>query len=126
MDEIMLSGLVFFGRHGVNAEETELGQRFGVDLLVRLDLTQAAHTDNLTDTVSYSAIYKIVRAEVEGEPSKLIEHLAGRLLDKVLASDNRIGEVEVKITKLSPPLKGITAGEVSVKLRRSRKNPGSD
>lgn len=120
MDEIMLRGLVFFGTHGVNKEETELGQRFGVDLILRLDLAEASRTDDLNDTVSYSAIYKLVRSEVEGKPSKLLEHLAGRLVDKVLAHDPRIQEAEVTLTKLQPPLKGITAGDVAVRLVRRR------
>src|SRR5437016_883238 len=111
MDEIMLKGLVFFGTHGANPEETELGQRFGVDLAIRLDLSRAAATDDLADTVSYSAIYKLVRAEMEGEPSNLLEHLAGRLLSKVLAHDSRILEADVTVSKLQPPLKGSTAGE---------------
>ena len=89
MDEISLEGLVFFGRHGVNPEETELGQRFGIDILLLLDISHATVTDQLHDTVSYSAIYKIVRAEVEGEPSKLLEHLAGRLLRAILSADAR-------------------------------------
>src|SRR5438046_782124 len=101
MDEIVLKGLVFFGTHGVNPEETELGQRFGVDLTIRLDLSEAARSDRLGDTVSYSALYKLVRAEMEGEPSKLIEHLAGRLLDKALNYDKRIVEAEVRVSKLN-------------------------
>src|SRR5438094_3599449 len=117
MDEITLRGLVFFGTHGVNPEETELGQRFGVDLTIRLDLSEAARTDLLADTVSYSALYKLIRVEMEGEPSKLIEHLAGRLLNKILEYDKRIVEAEVRVTKLNPPLKGITAGEVAVQMR---------
>ena len=56
MDEISLRGLTFFGRHGVNAEETSLGQRFGVNVTFWLDLTKAAATDKIEDTVSYSAI----------------------------------------------------------------------
>src|SRR5438270_12443456 len=108
MDEISLKGLVFFGKHGVNPEETELGQRFGVDLTIRLDLSAAARTDRLTDTVSYSTLYKLVRAEMEGEPSKLLEHLAGRLLGKVLEYDDRIVEAEVRVSKLNPPLKDST------------------
>lgn len=119
MDEIILQGLVFFGAHGVNPEETELGQRFGVDLTIRLDLSQASHTDQLADTVSYSAIYKMIRAEMEGAPSKLIEHLAGRLLNKVLDYDSRIIEAEVRVIKLNPPLRGATAGSVAVQMRRA-------
>jgi dihydroneopterin aldolase len=120
MDEIELRGLVFFGRHGVNPEETELGQRFSVDLTVWLDLSKAAESDDLNDTVSYSALYKLVRAEVEGAPSKLIECVAGRILSKVLDHDARISKARVAVGKISPPLKGSTTGEVYVRLERSR------
>ena len=117
-DHITLRGLVFFGRHGANPEETTLGQRFGLDLTVWLDLSTASKTDNLDDTVSYSALYKVARAEMEGEPSQLLEHLAARVLHAVLLHDPRIKEAEVVVTKLSPPLKGSTTGDVSVTLKR--------
>jgi dihydroneopterin aldolase len=117
-DLITLRGLTFFGRHGANPEETSLGQRFGLDLTVWLDLSTAARTDHLDDTVSYSALYKLVRAEMEGEPSQLLEHLAARVLRVVLHHDPRIKEGEVTVTKLSPPLKGSTTGNVSITMRR--------
>ena len=120
MDRIELSELVFFGTHGANPEENALGQRFGVDLAVWLDLSQAARSDELADTVSYSALYRLVRAEVEGEPSKLLEHLAGRILRSVLAHDPRIRKVRVTVSKLNPPLKGSAAGKASVTVERDR------
>ena len=120
MDEIRLTGMTFFGRHGVNPEETSLGQRFGIDLSLWLDLSTAAASDDLHDTVSYSAIYKLIRAEAEGEPSKLLEHLAGRIVHAVLQADDRVARVRVTVAKLNPPLKGSTTGEVSVTLDRNR------
>ncbi len=120
MDEIALTGMVFFGSHGVNPEETALGQRFGVDVSFWLDLNAAALSDDLNDTVSYSAVYKLIRQLVEGEPSKLLEHLAGRLGSSILSQDERIERVRVCISKLSPPLKGSTSGQVAVTLTRSR------
>ncbi|MEA2575642.1 MAG: 7,8-dihydroneopterin aldolase/epimerase/oxygenase [Chloroflexia bacterium] len=122
--EIRLSNMVFFGTHGVNPEETALGQRFAVNLSLWLDLSQASRTDRLEDTVSYSAVYKLVRAVVEGEPSKLLEHLAGRILDRVLQYDARITGARVEVGKPSPPLKGSTTAEVSVVLERARARPG--
>ncbi|MDQ5824213.1 MAG: dihydroneopterin aldolase [Chloroflexota bacterium] len=118
--EIRLSNMVFFGTHGANPEETALGQRFAVNLSFWLDMSAASRTDRLEDTVSYSAIYKLVRAEVEGEPSRLLEHLAGRLLDRVLQFDVRITRARIEVGKPSPPLKGSTTAEVSVVLERER------
>jgi dihydroneopterin aldolase len=120
MDEISLTGMVFFGTHGVNPEERTLGQRFGLDLILRLDLTAASESDDLADTVSYSAIYKLVKREMEGEPSNLLEHLTGRIARSVLAHDDRIEHVRVTVSKLNPPLKGSTSGQSSVTLSRSR------
>jgi dihydroneopterin aldolase len=120
MDEIRLTGLTFYGTHGVNPEETALGQRFGVDASFWLDLTQASQTDRLEDTVSYAAIYKLIRREVEGDPSRLLEHLAGRLVAAVLGADPRIARVRVCVTKLNPPLKGSVTGQVAVILDRQR------
>jgi dihydroneopterin aldolase len=120
VDEIRLEGLVFFGYHGANPEETSLGQRFQIDLSVWLDLTQAARSDDLADTVSYAALYKLAKAEAEGQPSMLIEHLAGRILDKVMQFDARINKARVAVTKLNPPLKGSTQGSAAVVLERRR------
>ena len=119
-DEIHLSGLVFFGRHGVNEEETRLGQRFGVDLSVWANLESAGITDNVSDTISYASLYKLARTELEGEPSKLLEHLALRVLRSVLASDPRIARARVHITKLQPPFSGSSTGSASVTIEREQ------
>lgn len=118
-DHITLHGMVFFGRHGANPEETTLGQRFGLDLTVWLDLSPAGHSDALGDTVSYSALYKLARAEMEGQPSQLLEHLAARVLRAILSHDPRITDAEVVVTKLNPPLKGSTTGAVSITMKRN-------
>ena len=51
--KIILSGMVFYGYHGANSEEKELGQRFVVDLEIEYDLCPAGSNDVLTDTVTY-------------------------------------------------------------------------
>jgi dihydroneopterin aldolase len=120
MDEIRLTGLTFYGFHGANSEETTLGQRFVVDASLWLDLTLAAESDDLADTVSYSTAYKLIRREVEGNPSKLLEHLAGRIAGTLLTLDERIDRVRVCVTKPAPPLKGNVTGEAGVCIERSR------
>lgn len=119
MDEIKLTNMVFFGFHGVNPEENTLGQRFAVSLSVWLDLSPAAANDDVESTVSYAGLYKVVRGEVEGQPSKLLEHLAGRILNKVLAHDPRIQRARVEVGKPDPPLKGSATVEVAVVMERS-------
>jgi dihydroneopterin aldolase len=119
-DKILLRGSVFFGFHGVNPEEQALGQRFRLDVTLWADLAPAAASDAVADTISYATVYKRVRALVEGPPSALLEHLAGRICDDLLALDPRIGQVRVRVIKLSPPLKGSAIGTAGVELTRGR------
>jgi dihydroneopterin aldolase len=125
MDEIRLTGLTFYGYHGANPEETTLGQRFGIDATMSVDLASAELSDDLKDTVSYSAAFKAIRHEVEGEPSKLLEHLAGRIAHALFELDERIAGVRVCVTKLSPPLKGSVAGSAGVCIQRHRPARGA-
>src|SRR5215212_3493863 len=121
-DKILLRGLVFFGFHGVNPEEQALGQRFRVDVTLWANLALAAASDAVVDTISYATVYKRVRALVEGPPSALLEHLAGRICADLLALDPRIERVCVRVTKLTPPLKGSATGTAGVELIRSRES----
>ena len=83
-DRIILEGMQFYGYHGVNPEERVLGQRYVVDLTADLDLRRAGQSDRLEDTVSYSHIYRTVRAVMEGEPRNLLESAAQAIADRVL------------------------------------------
>ena len=91
-DRIILEGMQFYGYHGVNPEERVLGQRYVVDLTADLDLSRAGQSDRLEDTVSYSHIYRTVRAVMEGEPRNLLESAAQAIADRVLSEfPNRSG-----------------------------------
>ena len=118
MDEIALNGLTFYGYHGVNPEETTTGQRFGVDLVIWLDASGAVKSDDIGDTVSYARLFKLTREIVEGEPSKLLEHLAGRIMTAVFQVSGRVKRARVTVTKLSPPLKGSTTGTARFSMER--------
>ncbi|HEX8550309.1 MAG TPA: dihydroneopterin aldolase [Abditibacteriaceae bacterium] len=98
MDKILLSGLEFFGRHGCHAAEVELGQRFLVDIELECDLTRAGETDSLDDTINYVEILQAAREIIEGEPAKLLEHLARRIADYSL-KDARVRRARVRIRK---------------------------
>lgn len=76
MDKIYLNELVFYGYHGVLAEETKLGQTFRVSLILGLSTKKAGISDSVDDTVSYAEVYETVKEIVEGTPFKLIEALA--------------------------------------------------
>ena len=84
-DRITLRGMRFMGRHGVNREEQVTAQPFEVDLILRADLSKPAATDDLADTIDYSAAFTVVAEIVEDRSYRLIERLAGAIAEAVLA-----------------------------------------
>jgi len=123
MDRMALKRMVFYGYHGVYPEENKLGQQFIVDLDMRIDLSRAAASDEVDDTVNYADVHSLVKGIVEGPPVKLIETLAGRIAIGVLETYTSIHEVTVSVTKPHPPF-DIKFDGVTVELRRRRDRDG--
>ncbi|HEY4022014.1 MAG TPA: dihydroneopterin aldolase [Pseudonocardiaceae bacterium] len=122
-DRITLTGLRVRGHHGVFEHERRDGQDFLVDTTLWLDLTEAAATDDLTHTVHYGELAETAAAIIAGPPVDLIETVAGRIADAVMA-DPRVHATEVTIHKPSAPIP-LTFADVSVTVRRSR-NPAQE
>ncbi len=117
-DRITLTGLRVFGYHGVFEHEKRDGQDFLVDVTVWLDLTAAAASDDLTQTVHYGELAERVAAIVAGDARDLIETVAGDIADEVL-TDDRVREVEVTVHKPSAPIP-LSFQDVAVTVRRAR------
>jgi dihydroneopterin aldolase len=107
-DRLSLIGMRFEGRHGVLPEEKVKPQPFEVDLVLHLDLAEAAATDDLGKTVDYANLFDLVRAIVEGRSFDLIEALAGAIAAAVLAAtgQERVSSVEVRVRKPNAPIDG--------------------
>ena len=121
-DRIELRGLRVRGRHGVLAAERELGQEFVVDLVLELDTRAAAASDDVRDTVHYGEVAEDVAAVVAGEPVALLERLAQRVADVVLARE-RVLAVEVEVHKPQAPI-ALAFDDVVVRVRRTAPDPG--
>ena len=117
-DRISITGLRAFGRHGVEAREREYGQDFLIDLDCRLDLSEAAQTDLIENTVDYAELIDEVTHIVGTETYFLLEALAGRLIEAIL---KRPGVESVTVAISKPEVaaqKGLEKAEV--RMRRSR------
>ncbi|WP_020620871.1 dihydroneopterin aldolase [Paenibacillus daejeonensis] len=123
MDRMTLKGMEFFGYHGVFPEENKLGQRFRVELDLRLDLREAAASDDIEASVNYADLHALTKTVVEGPPFKLIEALAGHIASRVLDTYTMINEVTVRLTKPHPPF-DIHFDGVVVELSRKRDADG--
>lgn len=119
MDIMRLDRIQLYGKHGVYTEENRLGQRFYVSLELKLDLRTAGTTDDLSQTVNYAEVYRLVKDVVEGETFKLIEALAETLASRILDAYAKIQEVTVRVIKPHPPFDIVFDG-VTVELTRSR------
>ena len=119
-DEILLEGMRFYGYHGVHPEERRLGQRFVVDVALAVSLQAAGESDDLGQTVSYSAAYAETRRVVEGEPRQLIEAVAEQIAAAMLALDTRVQRVRVRVAKPEAPIQGSVLDTVAVSISRYR------
>ncbi len=120
-DELAVLGLECFGHHGVFEHERRDGQRFVLDLVLGLDTTSAAASDDLRHTVDYGSLVASVRAAVETDPVDLIETLAQRIAG-VCLSDTRVEWVRVTVHKPQAPLDA-TFSDVALTITREREVP---
>lgn len=120
-DRIVLQGVSARGFHGVLASEKREGQTFVVDVVMEVDLSAAGASDDLSDTVNYAEVAGDVVALIEGESLDLIEALASRIADRVLARP-LVEVVEVTVHKPQAPV-GHPFTDVQVKVTRERQAP---
>lgn len=95
----------FYGHHGCLESERRDGNWFRVDFAYDYDMRKAIKSDDLQCAIDYSAIYELIKGEME-EPANLLEHLAGRILNLIVDRFPRIDCAEITITKYNPPLDG--------------------
>ena len=118
MGYIELEDMVFHARHGCYSEERIIGNKFIVQLTLHTDLKPAAETDDISNALNYTEAYDIVKAEMN-IPSSLLEHVAGRISDRLFDHFKNLNEATVKISKVNPPIGG-EMGRVSVTLSRKK------
>ena len=103
---IELEGMEFKAYHGVLEQEKVRGNEFVVDFRGELDLSAAAESDNLNDTLNYAEIYDIV-AEEMSIPSELLENVAGRIMKAIETRFPQLVSFSVRVSKKRPPVDGV-------------------
>src|ERR1700741_3418204 len=101
--QITIEGINLYAYHGCLPEETRVGGQYIVDVYMTYDFHEAAIKDDLNLTVDYCTVFEICKAEM-AIPSKLIEHAAKRIYDRIIRAFPKLIETRVKITKLLPPM----------------------
>jgi dihydroneopterin aldolase len=119
-DRIVLAGMVFLARHGVNDREKVEEQRFEVDVELAVDTAPAAAGDDLGLTVDYRVVYETTRRVVEETTLELIESLADAIARELLAANQPVEEVVVRVRKPDVDLGG-PLDYAGVEVRRGRR-----
>ena len=117
--KILLENIKIHAFHGVLPEEKILRTYYILNLTIKADIWKAADTDDLNDTINYAEINNIIHEEMK-IPSELLEHVAGRMIEKVSKKFPQITSIKIKITKTKPPMQGEMNG-VSVELKKKFK-----
>ena len=118
MGIIKLTNIRTFSYHGCLEEEAKIGSNYSVDLTIKTNLEPSSKTDELTDTVDYVDLNRIVVEEMAIR-AKLLEHVAKRIMDRVLKELQMVTKIEVEVTKLNPPIGGDVEG-VTIIMKKKR------
>lgn len=103
MNKIFIKGLRIYAHHGVMPQETTIGAYFIIDITITTDFNSAIETDELDGTISYADVFAIIQHEMS-IPSKLLEHVAGRIVKALFAEYKKISEINITLTKENPPM----------------------
>jgi dihydroneopterin aldolase len=105
MGIIKLKNIRTYSYHGCLIEEGKIGSDYSVDLEVKTDLRKSALSDNLEDTVDYVLLNRIVEEEMAIR-SKLLEHVAHRIIKRIFNEVAAISRITLAVSKLNPPIGG--------------------
>lgn len=120
MGIIRVNNIRIYTNHGCLEEEAKIGSEYRVDIEVQADLQKSAESDALADTVDYVHLNKIAQEEMAIR-SKLLEHVAKRILDRIFNEISLVAEATVSVSKINPPIGG-NVEEVVIVLKDVRKS----
>lgn len=119
MDRITLSSMRYECLIGVGEEERSFPQLLEIDLVIEADLTAAASSDALVDTIDYGPLVSLTGTTTEGGSFSTLEGLAGALVRNVLEAAPKVAAVTVRVRKLAVPL-DVSMDHAEVEIRRQR------
>ena len=118
MGKVQLENIKANAHHGCLPQETNIGSDYLVNVSVEANLLRASISDQLKDTVDYVHINRIVKQEM-AIPSKLLEHVAKRIIDRIFLELPSVENANVSVSKINPPING-DVEKVTVALNLSR------
>lgn len=106
---IFLNEVQIRAYHGVLPQENEVGQDFVVSARCGVDITSAIEHDMIDVALDYGMLYRLIKEEM-AKTSQLVEHVAGRIANRVFTDFPQVTSLDLSITKLNPPFGGECKG----------------
>jgi len=126
MDILRLKNIRIFARHGCLDEESRTGAEFLINVSMELDLSKAARTGRIEDTVDYARVHGLILHEMQ-KRENLLERIAYRIARRILEEFPALESVEFSLAKLHPPLPGeIEQSEVVIRMKRHKLDTGTN
>jgi D-erythro-7,8-dihydroneopterin triphosphate epimerase len=116
LDKIYIRDLLCRCIVGIYPEERENKQDVVINIEMACDLSTAAASDNIDDTINYKSVKKEIMALVESSGFLLIERMAGEIASLCLAHE---GVRQVRVTVDKPGALRF-ARSVAVEIVRTR------
>jgi dihydroneopterin aldolase len=115
--QIDITGISVKGFHGVLPEEKRSGQKFVVDLALKVKGN--TRRDEIKSVVDYSKVIDLVNEEVSGKSRNLIENLADQIASRILKDFKLVTEAKVTVHKPWAPIT-ISFKDISVTVTKKR------
>lgn len=100
---VFLKDAKFYAYHGVGEQERIVGNYFIVNIRLGIDFTKAAEEDDLEGSISYAEVYNKINVEMK-QSSLLLEHVANRIVERLLKDYPQLLSIDLELEKLNPPM----------------------
>ncbi len=115
---IKINNAKFFAYHGDLEHEKVFGNQFEVDIEMLCDLKELNHSDKLSKTVNYLAVYNLLKDIFSREKFNLIETANIKVCEAIIEHFPLVNKVTVKVRKPNAPLGIIDSVEIINELER--------
>ena len=119
MQKIILQDIRIYAYHGVFPEEHTMGAYYKIGVEITTDYRKAMLHAALSGTINYGEIYKVIQEEM-AIPSKLMEHVAYRMMKSMFEKFSEIESIQLSIIKENPPIVATECAGCGVKIELSR------
>lgn len=93
-----------------------MGHNYRIDCILEVDIQQAMVSDDVRDTVNYAEVVQTIQEEMR-QPSHLLEHVAGRIIQALQHRWPHIKGIDLSIAKLCPPIPNANVESCAVRIQ---------